>query len=91
VHLHDLVVSLRNFIRNVLDLDPVAQDIPIPKQGPARPSASRGKGEGSGRDDARGGGKGTGGGAAAGAGMGMGVGVGVAAHHSDDDAHDLHG
>jgi hypothetical protein len=91
VHLHDLVVSLRNFIRDVLDLDPVAADIPIPKQGPARPSASRGKGEGGGRDDAKGGGKGMGGGAAAGAGMGMGVGVGFGAHHPDDDEHDLHG
>ena len=90
VHLHDLVVSLRNFIRDVLDLDPVAADIPIPKQGPARPSASRGKGEGGGRDDAKGGGKGMGGGAAAGAGMGMGVGVGFGAHHPDDE-HDLHG
>ena len=91
VHLHDLVVSLRNFIRDVLDLDPVAADIPIPRQGPARPSPSRGKGEGGGRDDAKGGGKGMGGGAAAGAGMGTGVGVGFGAHHSDDDEHDLHG
>lgn len=93
VHLHDLVVSLRNFIRDVLDLDPVAADIPIPRQGPARPSASRGKGEAGGRDDAKGGGsggKGMGGGAA-GAGMGMGVGVGFGAHHAGDDPHDLHG
>src|SRR6186713_1707068 len=34
VHTHELVVSLRNFIRTVLDLDPVAADVVIPRQGP---------------------------------------------------------
>lgn len=83
VHMHELVVSLRDFIRSVLDLDAVPRDVAIPKQGPARPSASRGKGEGGARDDAgRGGGRGGGGGASLGAGMGMGLGTGLAI---DDD------
>jgi hypothetical protein len=88
VHLHDLVVSLRDFIRGVLDLDAVPRDVVIPKQGPARPSASRGKGEGGGKDEAgRGGGRaGGGGGASLGAGMGMGIGAGVAI----DDEKDHH-
>src|ERR1700754_1158764 len=41
VHTADLVISLRDFIRSVLDLDPVPSGLVIPKQGPARPSASR--------------------------------------------------
>ncbi len=36
VHTADLVIALRSFIRSVLDLDPVAADIVIPTQGPAR-------------------------------------------------------
>jgi hypothetical protein len=82
-HTHELVVSLRDFIRTVLDLDPVSPELAIPKQGPARPSASRGKGDGGAKDEARqGGGKGMGGGAGAGAG-GFGLGGGF----GDDDEH----
>ena len=33
----ELVVSLRTFIRDVLDLDPVPPDVRIPRQGPTRP------------------------------------------------------
>ena len=61
VHTAELVVSLRDFIRQVLDLDPVPAGLAIPKQGPARPAASRGggKGEGGERESSRqGGGKG---------------------------------
>ena len=36
----ELVVSLRTFIRDVLDLDPVPGELVIPKQGPLRPAAS---------------------------------------------------
>ena len=36
----ELVVSLRTFIRDVLDLDPVPVELVIPKQGPLRPAAS---------------------------------------------------
>ena len=43
------MVSLRDFIRHALDLDPIPVHLPIPRQGPLRPPATRGKGEG-GRD-----------------------------------------
>ncbi len=85
VHTAELVVSLRNFIRSVLDLDPVEAALAIPKQGPARPGAAGGgkRGEGN-QDNARGGGNKTGGDMAAGAGMGMGVGLGGAIVSSED-------
>ena len=44
----ELVVSLRTFIREVLDLDPVAADLALPKQGPTRPGGSASRG---GRDE----------------------------------------
>jgi uncharacterized membrane protein YgcG len=71
VHTGELVVSLRSFIREALDLGPIPSDLEIPMQGPARPSngGGRGKGEG-GRERSRGGGGGMG------AGMGMGMGGG---------------
>lgn len=68
VHTAELVVSLRNFIRQVLDLDPVPNDVSIPKQGPARPAGRGGK-EGGGQEG-KGAGKGSGAGAGAGGGMG---------------------
>ena len=43
VHTHDLVVSLRAFIREALDLDPIPSDLSIPMQGPTRPSTSGGR------------------------------------------------
>lgn len=74
VHVHDLVVALRDFIREALDLDPVPSDVVIPRQGPARPSSGGGKGGGgSGRGGGEGGGGGMGGG-----GMGMAGGLGIA-------------
>jgi uncharacterized membrane protein YgcG len=80
VHMQDLVVSLRAFIRAALDLDPIPADLAIPAQGPARPAAGGGRGKGGaeaagGRGD-RGGG-GSGGGMGAGMGMGMGAGMGL--------------
>lgn len=94
VQVHGLVVSLRNFIRQVLDLDAVPAELIIPKQGPARPSSSGGRG--SGRGDAEGksgsgapgGGRGAGGntGAGAGAGLGMGVGLGLGSAETDNDS-----
>lgn len=87
VHTAELVVSLRNFIRSVLDLDPIPQDVSIPKQGPARPGATSRNARG---DDDRKSGKGGGGdlaagaGAGAGAGLGLGLGAGLSA---DDDEH----
>ena len=88
VHTAELVVSLRNFIRTVLDLDPIVAGVAIPKQGPARPGAAGGGGKrGENPDGGRGGGnKGAGGDMAAGAGMGMGVGLGgVLASEEDAD------
>lgn len=49
-----LVVSLRTFIREVLDLDAVSADVSIPKEGPLRPaggSPRAGRGERSGSTD----------------------------------------
>jgi heme exporter protein D len=89
VHTDELVVSLRNFIRTVLDLDPISAGVSIPRQGPARPGATGGgKREGGGRDEARTGSKNAGGGDAAtgaGAGMGLGLGVGMASEEETDD------
>ena len=91
VHTHELVVSLRDFIRKVLDLEAVPADLPIPKQGPARPPSggARSKSEGGSRDEARqGAGKGMGGGGVGGAGMGTGMGLGGGL--DADDEHDHH-
>ncbi|MEG3164475.1 hypothetical protein U1701_07710 [Sphingomonas sp. PB2P19] len=69
---HELVISLRNFVREALDLQPIPQDLALPAQGPTRPSGgnARGKGE---RDKASGGGGGGGGGMAAGGGSSEGI------------------
>jgi hypothetical protein len=87
VHTHELVVSLRAFIRQVLDLEPIPASVTIPKQGPARPgSAKTEKSEGRGQD--RGGGnRGMGGdmAAGAGAGMGLGLGAGMASEENPSD------
>ncbi|WP_367344852.1 hypothetical protein [Stenotrophomonas bentonitica] len=80
----ELVVSLRDFIREALDLAPIPTSVTIPRQGPARPApgGARGKAGGDDRAGGRGGGGGGGGmGGGGGAGMGMG-----AAHRLDDDS-----
>lgn len=79
VHTHDLVVSLRDFIRQALDLDPIPADLAIPMQGPVRP-AGNGGGRGKGERDGKGG-KGVG--AGMGGGMGMGGGAGGVADADD--------
>jgi uncharacterized membrane protein YgcG len=68
VHTHELVVSLRAFVREALGLDPIPADLAIPMQGPTRPSGAGG------RDKAgkEGGGQGGGGGGMGGGGGGMG-------------------
>jgi heme exporter protein D len=53
-----LVVSLRDFIREVLDLEPIPATLAVPKQGPLRPGGTGGRGA---REE-RGGGRGQGGG-----------------------------
>ncbi|WP_439687292.1 Histidine kinase [Cupriavidus oxalaticus] len=90
VHTAELVVSLRNFIREVLALDPVPADVSIPRQGPARPGTARGRGEaGAGAAGAGGGRQGGGNkGMGAGGGMGMGVGMGLGAGLPVDDRQD---
>ena len=93
VHTAELVVSLRDFIRDVLDLDPVPADLEIPRQGPTRPGGgaqkSGGK-EGGGRGgNGNGNGNGNGGGGMGGGGMGGaaagGAAIGFGAHGSLDD------
>jgi heme exporter protein D len=81
VHTADLVVSLRNFIRQVLDLDPVPPGLSIPRQGPARPAPSgAGKGDGRGRDES-----GQGDRKELGGGSGAGGGGGFSAGNADDE------
>jgi hypothetical protein len=70
VHTHELVVSLRDFVREALDLAPIPADLQIPRQGPTRPAG--GSGGGKGRPE----GEGKGGRAGGGGGMGMGAGMG---------------
>jgi heme exporter protein D len=76
-----LVVSLRDFIRQALDLDPIPAAVVIPRQGPARPSAGA-KGKGDAGD--KGGGKGGGGGGMGGMGGG---GMGGGFQSDQESAH----
>lgn len=61
IHTATLVVSLRDFIRQALDLEPVPAGLAIPDQGPTRPASSRARGEGRSREQEAGG-RGAGGG-----------------------------
>ncbi len=71
VHTHELVVSLRAFVRDALDLDPIPADLTIAMQGPTRPpSSGGGKGGGAKEDGGRTGGGGAGGGGGGGFGAG---------------------
>jgi hypothetical protein len=86
IHTQELVISLRDFIREALDLDPLPAGLAIPPQGPARSASSGGKNK-----DEKNEGKprGNGGGLGMGAGMissGGGAGIGLASeedHHGD--------
>jgi uncharacterized membrane protein YgcG len=71
-----LVVSLRTFIREVLDLGPVPREIGIPKQGPVRPTPTGSRRSEKDGDGGRKGGGGSGQG-------GAGAGAGGAASHGD--------
>src|SRR5688572_6295699 len=85
VHTAELVVSLRNFIRSVLDLDAIPDTVTIPKQGPARPGAVSKGGRDGEREGARGGKSGGGDMATgAGAGLGLGLGTGLLGHENED-------
>ncbi|NDV87104.1 hypothetical protein GTW51_10360 [Aurantimonas aggregata] len=73
IHTAELVISLRNYVRKALDLDPIPAAVAIPLQGPTR--LQGGQGRGGGRGDAGKGGGGAGGGGMGGdGGMGMGAG-----------------
>ncbi|MFN3436080.1 MAG: hypothetical protein ACK41V_00140 [Acidovorax sp.] len=84
VEVAQLVVSLRQFIRAALDLEPIATSVAIPNQGPLRPGGSSGgaAGKRAGAAErgagAAGGRAGGGGGGGMGA-MALGAGVGVGA------------
>ena len=91
VHTHALVVSLRAFVREALDLDPIPADLTISMQGPTRPGASgggrnAGAKENGGKSGSGGGGGGGGGGGSGGLGGG-GAGVGSSGLASEDDMH----
>lgn len=93
VELKALVVSLRDFIRNALDLEPIPADLRVPDQGPVRPGGTGGRTGPGAADRAGGGGGRGGGGGGGGAGMGLGMGMGagaggmaVGAHASDEAA-----
>ncbi|GGA73029.1 hypothetical protein GCM10011385_28630 [Nitratireductor aestuarii] len=83
IHTHELVVSLRNFIREALDLTPIPADLEIPMQGPTRPGSSGGRGRGGGQQGGGGRQGGAGGGGAGGGGMGMGMGMGMGGRADD--------
>jgi heme exporter protein D len=90
VRTDELVMSLRSFIRKVLDLEAIPPAVSIPKQGPARPSGRGGQGDGAGRDR-NGANAGRGGGAGMGAGAGLGLGLGshrLFTEEEEDDAKD---
>jgi uncharacterized membrane protein YgcG len=86
IHTAELVVSLRDFIREALDLAPMPEGVPIPAQGPTRTQGSGGGRSGGRGEGGGGGGKGGGGADAGGSGgMGMGLGMGLGATHADHD------
>lgn len=92
VHTAELVVSLRDFIRQVLDLEPVPAQLAIPMQGPARPSSTaRAKGDGGARSGAGGQAGGGGGGGAGGGAIGIGGGAAVGAMAGADPDRDRQG
>lgn len=87
IHTAELVVSLRNYIREALDLEKIPADAVIPAQGPTRiPAASaRNRGE-AGADERTRGGAGAGGGGGMGGGMGMGMGLGAGMGRRNQDS-----
>jgi hypothetical protein len=80
VHTQELVISLRAFIREALDLDPIPADLAIPLQGPARPTASGGRDKADKGDRQSGGG-----GMGMGGGMSGGFGLGSGSRHENGD------
>ena len=87
IHTADLVISLRDFIREALDLGPIPADVTIPLQGPTRAQGSGARGKGEGGKGGGGGGSGAGGGGADGSGGGGGIGLGFGLGHKADPDH----
>jgi hypothetical protein len=85
VHTSDLVVSLRDFIRQVLDLDAVPGDVIIPRQGPARSNASKGAKEDGSRESNKQGGKNL---ATSGSGGGAGIGAEYSSAERSESQHE---
>jgi uncharacterized membrane protein YgcG len=88
IHTAQLVISLRNFIREALDLGPIPDEVAIPLQGPTRTQgagAGRGRSEGGSGGGGKGGGGG-GGGGRGGGGAGLGIGLGLG-HAGGDHEH----
>lgn len=87
VHTHDLVVSLRDYIRKALDIEPMPADLQLPRQGPTRPASSSSKPKGD-RDGDENKAKATGAGQGE---MGGGTGTpglsGPIDNHADDSSH----
>lgn len=84
VHTAELVASLRHYVREALDLEPIPSEVSIPDQGPLRvPGGQAGRGRGS----EAGGGRG-GAGGAAGGGAGMAAGAGIAGRAEENVAHE---
>ena len=85
-----LVTSLRDFVRDVLELDPIPASLAIPKQGPLRSLGNRDKAGSGASGSGRGKGAADGGAGGLGGGTGGSLGGAHAAHHStgldDDDA-----
>ena len=81
-----LVVSLRGFIREVLDLEAIPADLTMPKQGPVRVAGSGGRAGA--KEGGSGGGRGGGGGQGGGDGIAAGGGMGLAMHHAGDASGD---
>jgi uncharacterized membrane protein YgcG len=82
-----LVVQLRDFIREALDLQPVPADLSIPKQGPSRAMLSKGGKDGEKNGGKDGGGGGGLGGAMGGGGFGGGGPVGGLGHDDETEHH----
>ncbi|HEY4276014.1 MAG TPA: hypothetical protein VGM68_11050 [Rhizomicrobium sp.] len=86
IHTQELVVSLRDFIREALDLDPLPIGLTVPPQGPTRSIQSGSKDKaGPGKGGGEGGGKGGGAGLA---GLGGGIGAGFGAQEEQPHAHE---
>ncbi|MFN0217768.1 MAG: hypothetical protein ACKVP4_03020 [Hyphomicrobium sp.] len=88
VQMGELVVSLRSFIREALDLDAIPSDLEVPMQGPARPSTGGAGGRGREQGRQEGGGGRGGGGAAMGGGGAIGLGIGFGSVAGDSAASD---